>query len=176
MYQSTIKSAKKRVTRDYKNRELEFPDTDQEFGVIESMLGNGRCKVIMPNGTSITGIIAGSMRKQRGRVIILKNDLVIVSIRDFDKSKVDIIYKYTHDETGILLQQYRDLFSPTLLRAIQEVDQHSTVNEDDNVVFEDREVKNGDQSTSSKYGMDLLDDEGGSDEDGAGVEVDIDAI
>ena len=47
-------------------------------------------------------IIRGSMRK---RVWIDVGDLILVSVRDFDRSKVDVIHKYTPDNAHFLIKK-----------------------------------------------------------------------
>ena len=41
-------------------------------------------------------------RKMRRRIYVNLNDIVIISLRDFQVDKGDIIHKYTYDEANIL--------------------------------------------------------------------------
>ena len=47
------------------------------------------------------GVIRGAMRK---KVYINPNDVIIVSVRDFEPDKVDVIHKYTNDEVRELIK------------------------------------------------------------------------
>ena len=47
------------------------------------------------------GVIRGAMRK---KVYINLNDVIIVSVRDFEPDKVDVIHKYTNDEVRELIK------------------------------------------------------------------------
>jgi initiation factor 1A len=104
MYKSKIKNSKQRNTRDNRKREMVYPDDDgQEYAIVQSMLGNGRAKVVCENKSTPIGRICGSMRNHRAKTIIESGDLVLISSREYDKTKVDIIHKYTNDETHFLI-------------------------------------------------------------------------
>ena len=47
------------------------------------------------------GVIRGAMRK---KVDINVNDVIIVSVRDFETDKVDVIHKYSNDEVRELIK------------------------------------------------------------------------
>ena len=80
-------------------RRLVIADEDkgEEYGIITKLLGHCRVLVKLSKNEKVDrlGIICGQMR---GRVFIEPNDLVIVSIRDFQDDKVDIVYKYNLGE------------------------------------------------------------------------------
>jgi len=59
------------------------------------MLGNGRCDVACCDGTKRMCHIRGKMRK---KVWVNQGDIVLVSLRDFQDEKGDIIIKYQADE------------------------------------------------------------------------------
>lgn len=105
MYQSRIRNGKKKSTRNPK-RVLEDPSDGQEFAVVQDLLGNGRLRALCEDGQVRLGRIRGSMRKFKGKVIIENGDLVLVSRRDFEDDKVDVITKYTHEEAMIMIKQY----------------------------------------------------------------------
>jgi initiation factor 1A len=105
MYQSIIASRKKRVNRHNRKHEFVAPDDDQQFAVVKEMLGNGRLNALCDDGTVRLGRIRGSMRSGPGKMIISKGDLIIVSMRDFE-DKVDVVHKYSHDESSNILRRY----------------------------------------------------------------------
>lgn len=76
-------------------RELIFKEDGQEYGQVMRMLGNGRCEVTCFDGTKRLCHIRGKMRK---KVWVCQGDIVLVSLRDFQDEKGDIIVKYTSDE------------------------------------------------------------------------------
>lgn len=76
----------------------EIPIKDGEFQCyawVESVLGDGRFSLVLDNGCRVTGTVRGSMRK---RVWVTKDGYVLASLREFDRTKVDIIHVYTYEE------------------------------------------------------------------------------
>jgi translation initiation factor 1A len=80
-------------------RELVLKDDEQEYAVAEKMLGNSRIQLKCTDGKDRLGIIRGAMKK---KIWIQMGDLVLVSTRDYQDNKADIIHKYTPDEVRIL--------------------------------------------------------------------------
>ena len=99
-----FKKHKKESTRAQK--ELVFRENDQSYARITKKFGDGRfeCECIDLDKILI-GHIRGSMRK---RVWVNIGDIVLVSTRDFDETKCDIIHKYNPDE-AIVLKGYGEL-------------------------------------------------------------------
>lgn len=102
MYKSRINNAKRRTNRDEKRREMVLPEDDQEYAIVREMLGNGRARVLCEDKTTRIGRICGSMRKFKTKVLIESGDLVIISLREYEKDKVDIIHKYAFDEANYI--------------------------------------------------------------------------
>ena len=84
-----------------KVRELEFKEDLQEYGKIISLLGDRRMTVKLPDGTDIMGHVRDAMRRKR--VYIKTDDVVLVSRREFQEDKVDIIHKYVDTEVKNLV-------------------------------------------------------------------------
>lgn len=141
MYQSRIRNNKQR-SKQQKNRPFVEPSNDQEYGVVQDMLGNGRLRALCSDGVVRIGRIRGSMRKYAGKVIIERGDLVIVAKRDFEDDKVDVVHKYTHDETTALLKAKE--LSKEIVKAINQTDTDVGASHDYIVFMED-----GDDDTSS---------------------------
>lgn len=80
-------------------REMVFRGDDQDYGFVEKMLGDMRCKVICSNKTSVIAHIRGRFKR---RVWINQGDFVLVSFREFEDEKADIIYKYNQEEMEYL--------------------------------------------------------------------------
>ena len=91
----------KRGKKDTLKKELPLRiDGETEYAKINTLLGNGRAQVIiLDSGESKLGHIRGSMYK---KVWINKNDIVLVSLRDFENTKCDIIFKYDDDQVRYL--------------------------------------------------------------------------
>ena len=118
MYKSYIRNAKKRTARGEKNRETVAPDDSQQYAVVRDMLGNGRLKALCENGTEVAARIRGSMRKYKSKVIIAPGDLIILSMREYEADKADVVHKYTHEETTDLM--YRGYLPEKIMKALTE--------------------------------------------------------
>lgn len=93
-----------------------LPDSDQYYAYVTKILGSGRMelnyykpasfdenlKVLEWTSVKSIGVVRGKMMK---RVYVNLNDLVLVSERDFDKSKVDIIEKYNSSQIPYLKKE-----------------------------------------------------------------------
>ncbi|KAJ3018134.1 UNVERIFIED_CONTAM: Translation initiation factor 1A [Siphonaria sp. JEL0065] len=86
-------------------RELVFKEEGQEYASVTKMLGNGWIEAQCMDGEKRLGHIRGAFRK---KVWIAAGDLVLLSLRDYQDSKADIILKYTADEAR-LLKSYGEL-------------------------------------------------------------------
>ena len=92
------------------DKKLEFKSADglQQYGVIVTVLGGCRFTVAYIKNGSLTeklGVICGRMRK---KVFIKRGNVVIISEREFEISKVDIIHKY-QDHEASMLKKYKEL-------------------------------------------------------------------
>ena len=118
MYKSYIRNAKKRTARGEKNREIFAPDNDQQYAVVRVMLGNGRLKALCENGNEVAARIRGSMRKYKSKVIIAPGDLIILSMREYEEDKADVVHKFSHEEVTELM--YRGCLPDKVMRALTE--------------------------------------------------------
>ena len=93
-----IKRKKKPVSQ--KQRSIEFAESDaQQYAKIVNMLGDRRVTVTFADASERLALIPGRFRK---RVWMTRGDIVLVSVRDFQDDKVDIIHKYRADEARSL--------------------------------------------------------------------------
>lgn len=90
---------KKNTISDEIERELIFKTDDQEYAQVIKLLGNCRLELQCFDGKTRLGHIRGTMRK---KVWISVNDLVLVSLREFEDGKCDIIHKYIPKELNKL--------------------------------------------------------------------------
>lgn len=65
------------------------------------MLGNGRLEAMCFDGEKRLAHIRGKMRK---KVWINNGDIILLSLREFEDGKADVIQKYTPDEARSLKQ------------------------------------------------------------------------
>ncbi|KAI1082110.1 nucleic acid-binding protein [Whalleya microplaca] len=133
-------------------RELLFKEDSQVYARIEKVFGSGRFSARVldndgsPNKQKVRlAIIRGSMRSMRKKVHIVLNDIILLSLREFQDDKADIIHKYTSDEACKLIE-YGELPKDALVDLNGDVD-----DEDDFFEFaEDDEDGHDDSNLKSK--------------------------
>lgn len=84
-------------------RTMIYKQDMEEYAQIIRMLGDRRVTVMFPNKEEFIAMIPGRFRK---RCWMKVGDVVVVSRRDFQDSKMDILHKYTDDEVKILAKEY----------------------------------------------------------------------
>lgn len=82
-------------------RQIEYKGDMEEYARITKMLGDRKVSLILPDSTEMLGVIPGRFRK---RCWMEVGDIVLISRREFEDSKVDIIHKYKSDESIILVK------------------------------------------------------------------------
>ncbi|KAH7304934.1 hypothetical protein B0I35DRAFT_362550 [Stachybotrys elegans] len=100
---------------DDQRRELTFKEDGQEYAQVIKMLGNGRLEALCFDGSKRLANIRGKMRK---KVWINQGDIILLSLRDFQDGKGDVILKYTADEARTL-------------KSYGELPEHAKINEGD---------------------------------------------
>jgi len=124
-----------------KKRELIFAEDGEIYGIILDICGNSRMKVYCNDGIERVCSIRGNMRK---RVWMRKNDYVLISIREFEKNKGDIIYKYNPDEI-ISLYNYKELDSSMKKTELNILGNIDINNNEDDIEFND-DIENIDEA------------------------------
>ncbi len=166
MYQSKLRASKRRG----KQREKVFVEKTegQIYAIVQDMLGNGRLNAICEDDKLRVCRIRGSMRKFAGKVIIERGDLILVSVRDFEPDKADVIHKYSAEDVQSIIRskELSDKFMKKLTLR-DECMYGKTGAGDDCVVFLEDEKET--QEAASAV-------EEGTDEDEEGSDIDIDAI
>lgn len=94
---------KKKVKKTTSQRELVFKEDGMEYCKVTKMLGNARLEGICSDGKTRMCKIRGSMSKRR-KVWISVDDYVLISLRDFQDDKADVIWKYNKDEVKQLIK------------------------------------------------------------------------
>jgi translation initiation factor 1A len=101
-----------------------------EYAQAVRMLGNGRVEAYCFDGVTRLGHIRGKMRK---KVWITAGDIILVSLRDYQDGKVDIIHKYNADEARSL-KAYGEL--PDNARINETTVEMSMEQDDDDIGFD----------------------------------------
>ena len=104
-------------------RELIFKEDSQEYAQVTKLLGGSRVEALCYDGITRLCGIRGKMRK---RVWINQGDTVLISLRDFQDGKGDIIHKYTADEARSLI-------------TYKELPENAKIKTEENIVFENSE-------------------------------------
>lgn len=117
-----------------------------EYAQVIKMLGNGRLEALCFDGAKRLAHIRGKLRK---KVWINQGDIILLSLRDYQDEKGDVILKYSADEARSL-------------KAYGELPESAKINETD--------TYGGDEEGGIGF------DFGEDDESGSGDEVDIDDI
>lgn len=83
------------------NQQVQFKEIDQEYAIVTKALGDCRLQCRLPNGETKIAHIRGAMRnKAKSRVIT--GDMILISEREFESGKVDVIDLYSKDDIRTL--------------------------------------------------------------------------
>ena len=82
-------------------RALIYKEELEEYAQVSKLLGDRRLMVTLPDKSETLSIIPGRFRKRCWMKI---GDVVIVSRREFEVGKMDVIYKYNADEIHKLIK------------------------------------------------------------------------
>jgi initiation factor 1A len=137
MYQTTIRN-KKKSTNVAKSYTI---DSDfEEYALSKKLLGNCRVSLLTNGGDEVIGIIRGNMRKFNKRVLIEVGDIVIVSKRDFQTNKVDIVHKCNLEQTQQLInnKELSDILINQYYKNSNKSDK-SDNNDDTHIIFDNKE-------------------------------------
>ena len=160
MYQTTIRN-KKKSTNIVKNYAID--SEFEEYALSKKLLGNCRVSLITNSGNDVIGIIRGNMRKFNKRVLIEEGDIVVVSKRDFQSNKVDIVHKYNLEQTQYLIntKELSDVLINEYYKNSHKTDK-SDNNDDTHIIFDNKEddkrIKTTDNNTGNISDSDETDD------------------
>ena len=133
MYQTTIRN-KKKSTNIVKNYVID--SECEEYALSKKLLGNCRVSLITNSGDEVIGIIRGNMRKFNKRVLIEVGDIVVVSKRDFQLNKVDIVHKCNLEQTQQLINNKE--LSDILINQYYKNSHKSDKCDDTHIIFDDK--------------------------------------
>ena len=93
------KKGKKQVQED---RELRIKEEGEEYAQITKILGDGRFQCKCADGIDRVAHLRGKFRK---RVWLGNGDIILVSLREFEPEKCDIVEKYKEKEVAKLKKE-----------------------------------------------------------------------
>ena len=82
-------------------KELLIKEEGQEYAKVFKMLGNGRLIAYCYDGIERMCHIRGKLKK---KVWIGVNDIILISLRDFQDGKADVLYKYSDQDIRQLVK------------------------------------------------------------------------
>ncbi|KAF4313913.1 putative eukaryotic translation initiation factor 1a protein [Botryosphaeria dothidea] len=124
---------------DNEKRELIFKEEGQEYAQVVKMLGNGRLEAQCFDGEKRLAHIRGKMRK---KVWINQGDIILLSLREYQDEKGDVILKYNADEARSL-KAYGEL--PETAK-INETDTYGPDGDEGGIGFEFDEDRSDDEN------------------------------
>jgi len=81
---------------------------EQEYAIIDKVLGGGRFSILTPDNKKRIGISRGRMFSRNGKIkdrtLMSVGNLILISLRDFQDDKADILMFYTKTQVDLLLE------------------------------------------------------------------------
>ena len=178
MYQTSIRNKKqKKYLNNSRNNDYNLDKTNEEYAIVIKLLGNCRVSLFTNSGNECIGIIRGSLRKFSKRILIEKGDIVVVSLRDYQNNKVDIVHKFNREQIQSLINE--KILAQSIINfynnktKFEKLDNNNNV-DDDGLVFDNNEnTSDNDKNNDSKSNYDIVDSEDSNDSDS---KLDIDDI
>jgi len=151
MYQASIRNKKSKVDFN-RNKDLNYiiDKEFEEYAFVIKLLGNCRASVISNSGVTSIGIIRGTLRKFNKRIMIENNDIIVISKRDYQDNKVDIVHKFNSDQCKSLIKN-KDISNILISHYVNKSGIiEDNICEDDDVKYENSEVSINKNFVSSK--------------------------
>lgn len=141
----------KKFSSNQRQRELPEKAEGQQYAVLTAKRGDCRFDCMTANKQICSARVPGSFRK---RVWCNVDDIVLVSVRPYDPTMVDILYKYNHSEAEQLKRdgQLPMLDDPNLI----EEDIIITENNEEKENEEEEQNSDGDDDNDIMNKLDLL--------------------
>ena len=96
------RKGKKNSTYSINQKDLIKKDDDQMYARVVALLGNGRLNALCDDGETRLCKIRGKMMKKD---FIKTDGIILVSRRDYEDKKADVIHKYNDDEVRMLTSE-----------------------------------------------------------------------
>ena len=126
------KKGKKQVQED---RELSYKGESEEYAQVIKILGDGRFECNCADGVKRIAHVRGKMRKI---VWIANGDIILVSLREFEPEKCDVVEKYKEKEVA-KLKKAGEIPDTMVLPSSSETEEKEEKNDYGDIIFEDQE-------------------------------------
>ena len=126
------KKGKKQVQED---RELSYKGESEEYAQVIKILGDGRFECNCADGVKRIAHVRGKMRK---RVWIANGDIILVSLREFEPEKCDVVEKYKEKEVA-KLKKAGEIPDTMVLPTSSDNEEKEDKNDYGDIIFEDQE-------------------------------------
>ena len=131
------KKGKKQVQED---RELTYKGESEEYAQVIKILGDGRFECNCADGVKRVAHVRGKMRQ---RIWIANGDIILVSLRDFEPEKCDVVEKYKEKEVA-KLKKAGEIPDSMVLPSSSEADEEKEEKNDyGDIIFEEQENDKG---------------------------------
>ena len=111
-------------------RELRYREDLEDYALVEKVLGDCRLDCLCSDGNNRICHIRGKFRK---RVWMNVGDVVLISLREFEDGKADVIHKYNPEEVAVLRDRGEINFKDTTVNAVLDTNED---NLDDTLVID----------------------------------------
>ena len=132
--------SKKQGRKNYRKKTLSLDDLTkdigQEYGFVQEKFGDGRYKVMCYDKVLRMGIVRGSIKNS---CRIQKGSLVLVSLRDFEEMKCDILYEYLPDDIDKLQVDMLELVRKALIINPNDIDRQAYAKLTTQVSFDNKD-------------------------------------
>ena len=128
------KNQKKKKKTQAEDRECRFKDESEEYAQIIKILGDGRFQCKCADGIERIAHVRGKMRK---RIWLANGDIILVSLREFENEKCDVVEKYKEKEVA-KLKNAGEIPDSFVLPSGSEEGEKGTG--DGDILFEEQEV------------------------------------
>lgn len=129
------KRRKKTRGHEQVGRELQLKDDGQEYAQVSRILGGTHVEGACFDGQTRLCVIRGAMRRGGAQNRVLQGDIILVSLRDFQDGKADVILRYTAEDAR-KLKSMGELPDNANLNSIESGDALLTSSEDSTVSFD----------------------------------------
>jgi len=163
------KNQKKKKKTQTEDRECRFKEESEEYAQIIKILGDGRFNCKCADGVERIAHVRGKMRK---RIWLANGDIILVSLREFEPEKCDVVEKYKEKEVAKLKKAGEIPDSMVLPSGGEEGEKRI---EDGDILFEEQEVvtdKKKENTTGFEIDSESEEEKEGEDKNGDNEEED----
>ena len=140
------KKGKKQVQED---RELRYKEESEEYAQIIKILGDGRFQCKCADGVERIAHVRGKMRK---RTWLANGDIILVSIREFEPEKCDVVEKYKEKEVA-KLKSVGEI--PDTMVLVNSGEKEEKNDEEGGIILEDNDQEIVTKKKESSSGYDI---------------------